>query len=602
MSFDDERGIKMNIMFANRLVALRKAHGLSQEELASRIGVSRQAISKWERVEASPDTYNLVMLANVYGITLDELINGTKTDTGDTYYASQSAEAKYTGNNSEAHDEASREKPLDSNDIRYGFVFDYNGGEKKAVIGGAGIFFADNGKKKIVIDRSGITIKENGKSRHAPWKNLVKRFKGRIESEDGECYVIHDDGTKEKISWSDVWDESMDIGVDTENAATEADSENGGYSEEFKHETPDDSSDDETINFETENSEYTVDIGKVGLKFKKRAKSPVQKALLEVPVPIICTVAFLLLGFIGNLWHPGWLVFLAVPVYYSLIHAIFSRSPQKAFNSLVPVIVPVAYLIIGLLTDVWHPTWLIMLIIPVYYCVVSMAKYTGVRAAKLFPIWAFAVAAFFLAGFLYSQWTWCWAILLIIPFYYLILDCIEKSVAMGIAMLLAGILLIGAYIAIGVTTKLWHPAWLLFLAWSPITHTIETIGEHKSFKHYVAEFPYFVVCTGVYLCLGLMYGMWHPWWLLIPGSAVVSSICNLLAGNRKWSGISFGAAITVTYLVLGIGFDLWHPWWILFLTIPIFEYIASLVKKTHNKDGNEYEVHVEIDDDDDDDE
>ena len=57
----------MNIEIANRLVQLRKQHGLSQEELAARLGLSRQAVSKWERAEASPDTDNLILLSRVYG-------------------------------------------------------------------------------------------------------------------------------------------------------------------------------------------------------------------------------------------------------------------------------------------------------------------------------------------------------------------------------------------------------------------------------------------------------------------------------------------------------------------------------------------------------
>ena len=66
----------MNIEMANRLTALRKQHELSQEQLAERLGVSRQAVSKWERAEASPDIENLSSLARLYGITIDELVNG----------------------------------------------------------------------------------------------------------------------------------------------------------------------------------------------------------------------------------------------------------------------------------------------------------------------------------------------------------------------------------------------------------------------------------------------------------------------------------------------------------------------------------------------
>ena len=50
----------MNIEIANRLVHLRKSHHLSQEALAEKLGISRQAVSKWERAEASPDTDTLM--------------------------------------------------------------------------------------------------------------------------------------------------------------------------------------------------------------------------------------------------------------------------------------------------------------------------------------------------------------------------------------------------------------------------------------------------------------------------------------------------------------------------------------------------------------
>lgn len=72
----------MNIEIANRLVELRKKNGYSQEELADKLGLSRQAVSKWERAESSPDTDNLICLARLYNVSLDDLLN-TSENTDD---------------------------------------------------------------------------------------------------------------------------------------------------------------------------------------------------------------------------------------------------------------------------------------------------------------------------------------------------------------------------------------------------------------------------------------------------------------------------------------------------------------------------------------
>lgn len=65
----------MTIEIANRLLEYRKRSGLSQEELADKLGISRQSVSKWERAEAAPDTENLIELAKIYGVSLDDLLN-----------------------------------------------------------------------------------------------------------------------------------------------------------------------------------------------------------------------------------------------------------------------------------------------------------------------------------------------------------------------------------------------------------------------------------------------------------------------------------------------------------------------------------------------
>ena len=65
----------MNVETAQRLADLRRQKGYSQESLARKLGLSRQAVSKWERAESSPDTENLISLAKLYGVSLDELLN-----------------------------------------------------------------------------------------------------------------------------------------------------------------------------------------------------------------------------------------------------------------------------------------------------------------------------------------------------------------------------------------------------------------------------------------------------------------------------------------------------------------------------------------------
>lgn len=66
-------------MFADNLVELRKYHAMSQEELAERIGVSRQTLSKYETGESLPDIEKCKALADVFGITVDDLISYEKS-------------------------------------------------------------------------------------------------------------------------------------------------------------------------------------------------------------------------------------------------------------------------------------------------------------------------------------------------------------------------------------------------------------------------------------------------------------------------------------------------------------------------------------------
>ncbi len=200
----------MNLETANRLVALRKQNGYSQDVLAEKIGVSRQAVSKWERGESSPDTDNLIALAKLYGITLDDLLN-TDVEIADV-----------------------KPDPTTKKDIA--------------------------GKAKSLLS---------------------------------------------KVN---------DFGIFPKTAA----------------------------------------------------------ALAKFPYAIIVVILYLGLSSVFHIWHPLWIVFLTIPIYYRIATACKANS-KKAFLNLLPVpeCVVCAYLLLGFFADAWGSAWWLFLIIPLYYWVVS---------------------------------------------------------------------------------------------------------------------------------------------------------------------------------------------------------------------------------------
>lgn len=58
----------------NNLKFFRKKKGYTQEQIAEKIGISRQAVAKWERGEALPDIENIMALAEIYEVTVDSLV------------------------------------------------------------------------------------------------------------------------------------------------------------------------------------------------------------------------------------------------------------------------------------------------------------------------------------------------------------------------------------------------------------------------------------------------------------------------------------------------------------------------------------------------
>lgn len=161
----------MDLAMAQRLVDRRKAAGLSQEALAAQLGVSRQAVSKWERSESSPDTDNLIALAALYGVSLDELLYGEAASDADS---SEDGSTETMDETKEA--EASTEhagysdKPLVDISLARGIhIIDPNKGEEVHV-GWSGIHVANERKgEEVHVGPDGVhvdTLEDDGHSVH----------------------------------------------------------------------------------------------------------------------------------------------------------------------------------------------------------------------------------------------------------------------------------------------------------------------------------------------------------------------------------------------------------------------------------------------------
>ena len=141
------------------------------------------------------------------------------------------------------------------------------------------------------------------------------------------------------------------------------------------------------------------------------------------PFPVLITIIYLVVGFAFNIWHPTWLMFLTIPIYYMLI-ATGRKNNWYAFPY--PILALLIFLTAGIFFDVWHPTWLIFLTVPIYYEVIAMSKAKSFKAkANIFPYPVLCVIFYLCIGFDYGVWNPTWLIFVTIPAYYMLVNNIK---------------------------------------------------------------------------------------------------------------------------------------------------------------------------------
>ena len=233
----------MTIEIADRLVKLRKKYGYSQEELADKLGLSRQAVSKWERAEASPDTDNLICLAKLYGVSLDELL--ATDDDLDTIVNEQVRE----------------QNPEQDNK------------EDRVVINNDGVVLHDKKGNTVTIDESGVTkVDKDG--------NITKK-------------------------------------------------------------------------------EFDVPLAIIGA--------------IEATLFTLAAIAYILLGVLCGLWHCAWVLFFVPEIICSILRCFRKKNAQNfnmAFAALFTYFF-VCMWVPGLEASLWHPMWVVFLAIPAYHSTVG---------------------------------------------------------------------------------------------------------------------------------------------------------------------------------------------------------------------------------------
>lgn len=254
----------MTIETANRLFQYRKEHHLSQEELAEKIGVSRQAVSKWERAEASPDTENLIALSKIYGVTLDEMLTGEKDgQKGEPKQEEQSQEPNQDPQPEQKEDRVSFKNGIhvdakNGDQVHIGFdgvhVHEHKGAQVN--IDGSGVSVIDkNGNEQIEYDENGHIIFGKDKKKHSFWYKFPFPIIAII------VFIVW--GLL--YGWSLCW-----------------------------------------ITFLTIPLYYSL----VDAIVKKKAK--------HFAYPVLAAIVYLVLGIQFALWHPAWIIFLTIPLYYGI--------------------------------------------------------------------------------------------------------------------------------------------------------------------------------------------------------------------------------------------------------------------------------------------
>ncbi|MEA5018921.1 MAG: helix-turn-helix transcriptional regulator [Gordonibacter sp.] len=430
----------MNVEIAQRLAARRKQAGLSQEALAEQLGVSRQAVSKWERSESSPDTDNLIALAQLYGLSLDELLyvedelrDDVAFEAADRAVGCQTAQGDSSANSAKENSASTEDSVAscgeggEASDVNRGGV---SNRASKVRIGLGGIHVLDGDDYVHVSWRDGVHVKDSkkGDEVHVGWSGIHVKESGTTRSEYAAAEVQSDaegrrdgshgaertyceeeskqDGARRKPEgeWFGATNEGFG-GRDDEGNEVVVD----GAGVTVNGEHFDDWHDARerygyghlrndcwyepcgyTVNGERFNSlddaraKYGPEVGRT-IPVRKHYLREFEKSWVKFPYPLVIIVVYLLLGILNGAWGVGLFLFLTIPVYYMVGHAVGRRRIAPLISGVYPIAVVAWFCYMAFMLNQPHPAWVAFLTIPlVEWLVHSLSRWwRGRKRAKV---------------------------------------------------------------------------------------------------------------------------------------------------------------------------------------------------------------------------
>jgi hypothetical protein len=191
-------------------------------------------------------------------------------------------------------------------------------------------------------------------------------------------------------------------------------------------------------------------------------------------VAVLATACFFILGYMTGGWQYAWLVFLAIPVTAIVMDIVVKNKDfTGSIIGLISVLAAAAFFVLGFVFGKWHPGWLVFLSIPLAAIVIDIIRKKDVSGSLIGLIAVIAAVVFFLLGFLFDMWATCWLIFLVVPLVAIIFDISKKKDAYG-AVGIAALLAVAAFMLMGTYLGIWYIAWIVFLL-IPVTAIVITL-------------------------------------------------------------------------------------------------------------------------------